>query len=201
MAANLGSIIAQLLIESLPLGLFFLSLILTGNIMRHLYISNDLSDLCKGTIKLDLLSLTSGLFITLIPLFYKGSGILDVGVLKEQNTWTAILITSIITGVFIWNYRIYGKKWIKDQAQFIFGLLLASILFYAGYNSTIEGIKIIHYQNYLTNNIIFIKFIAGRIFNLTLATLVFIWGFKLFKLISKKKRYKKRKDTTSAAVQ
>jgi len=193
MVVGIAGIIAELLIESVPLGLFFLSIILIGNILRYIFSGDTLDAICHEPIKLDLFSLTSGLLVTLIPIFYRKSGILDIVALREQETWIGILIVSFIAGFIIWNCRIYGMKWIKDQAKIVIGIFFVGFLFYVGYNAIIEGFNILAYKECAGNTVCLIKFAIDKLFKIGLAIVFIIWGIKLFKFINKTRRYRNRK--------
>ena len=187
--ANIGVIVADLLIESVPLALFFLSVILFGNILRHIYISKNLEDLCNKPIKFDLFSLTMGLLVTFIPIFYNKGGVLDIASLNEQKIWIGIIVTTFVFGTIIWNYRMYGKKWIKDSAQIIIAMIFAGFLIYMGYNAIVEGFRFFDYKQCLGVTSCLVKFFIEKIFKIGLAILFLIWGFKLFVFIKKERRY------------
>ncbi len=188
---SIGVSIADILIENLPVGLFFIGIIGIGNILRHISLGNDLEDICREKIKFDAFSLISGLTVMLFSLFYIESS-LNLDKLLDDGTWIIICVVFFISGFFIWNYRIYGKKWIKDQVLNLFLVYLGAMFFVIGFNVIKEVGDIFAYKDCL-DNICVIKFLIDKIVRFALAIFFMVSGLRLFKFINKDRRYRKKK--------
>ena len=125
--------------ESIPLGLFVMSVITIGNLLKHVLIHKHFSELVddettkRKSLTFDFFTLTSGLIINLIVLFYDDS-VLNLNLYLERDTWIRLLLGTFIAASLIFGYRKYGKKWIKDTVLKAIAILFSIIIIYALFN-------------------------------------------------------------------
>lgn len=117
--------------ETLPLIWVFVSIILSGNIIRLIYFANKDKIREQSIIRIkDTIVLTSGLAINWITLnlMKVDYSFESFKVYNEAKTWLYIGIATLILGFLTWEYRCKGKKWLKDTVGDIISLVLG-ILF------------------------------------------------------------------------
>ena len=173
--------------ETLPLIWAFVSIILTGNIIRLIYFGNkeNIREQSKIRIK-DTIVLTSGLAINWITLnFMKVDYSFEsFPIYNKAKTWLYIAITTFAIGFLTWEFRCKRKKWLRDTTQDIISLVLGGffvVLAITFIGNTISFLK----QLSLSNVNEFISILIKLVFSMGM---VLFSGYAAKKLLNIKNR-------------
>ncbi len=183
--------------ESIPLGLFVMSVITIGNLLKHVLIHKHFSELVddettkRKSLTFDFFTLTSGLIINLIVLFYDDS-VLNLNLYLERDTWIRLLLGTFIAASLIFGYRKYGKKWIKDTVLKAIAILFSIIIIYALFSLIVGEINIVAQYNQCSKELIcLVKFFFYKFVRISIILFLLYALFKYIQFFSKKRKYKR----------
>lgn len=190
-----GGVIIAVIKENIPLGLFLLSTLITGNFLKDILIGTEIKKF-RLEIK-NHLSLSLGIITNFLVLAYFKIYIIDFSYYYSLKIWLGLLIVTLVMGIILYNYRIYGKKWITDKIEKIFYFIMGIILIFSALRSLPTILEIFNFKQFIASCGNSIWCLIIRIIGWIMTTIIILFigyvGLKFFGAISEQKRYKKRK--------
>jgi hypothetical protein len=191
---EIGTLVFEIFMKNLPLGLFILSIILTGNLVDLVLFCSSLEYIRNLRFKLNPISIVFGLLINFISLFLlEIYSINDLNVYLSISTWAMVGISTAVTMFLAWRYRIKGNKWIKDVISMVFFLILGILFLLIAINSLP---KLIDFSSFklCSNNFCKIGDIIQKILYLVVILFLGYASIKLFGESKKTRRYSIKKQ-------